>query len=96
MTIIVKEDQLVVPASVQRQAGIKAGDRLVFTVASQTITITPAPPRTYKPSKAELAAIRKGEAAVARGEYVSLTEFRDELDRPRRKTGAKAVCKVSR
>jgi AbrB family looped-hinge helix DNA binding protein len=34
-------------------------------------TITAAPRPTYKPTKAELAAIRKGEAAIARGEYVS-------------------------
>ena len=27
---------------------------------------------TYKPTKAELAAIRKGEAEIARGEYVTL------------------------
>ena len=96
MTIVVKENQLVVPSSVQRQAGIKAGDRLMFTVAPHTITITPVPPRTYKPTKAELAAIRKGEAAVARGEYVSLSEFLHDLDRPRRKAGAKAARKVSR
>ena len=96
MTIIVKENQLVVPSSVQRQAGIKAGDRLMFTVAPHIITITPAPPKTYKPSKAELAAIRKGEAAVARGEYISLSEFLNDLDGPRRKTGAKAARKVSR
>jgi bifunctional DNA-binding transcriptional regulator/antitoxin component of YhaV-PrlF toxin-antitoxin module len=96
MTIIVKENQLVVPSSVQRQAGIKTGDRLQFTVTPHTITITPAPPRTYKPNKGELAAIRKGEAAVARGEYVSLSEFLHDLDRSRRKAGAKAMRKVSR
>jgi hypothetical protein len=30
---------------------------------------------TYKPTKKELAAIRRGEAAIARGEYVSLNKF---------------------
>jgi hypothetical protein len=41
----------------------------------RTISITAAPTGTYKPTKGELAAIRRGEAAIARGEYVSLTEF---------------------
>jgi len=75
MTITLKENaQLVVPPSVQRQAGIKTGDRLQFQVSPRTITITAAEP-AYKPTKAERTAIRKGEAAIARGESVSLTEF---------------------
>jgi bifunctional DNA-binding transcriptional regulator/antitoxin component of YhaV-PrlF toxin-antitoxin module len=101
-TIVKVENTLVVPASVQRRAGIKSGDRVMFTVAPRTITITSAPVRTYKPTKGELAAIRKGEAAMARGEYVSLTEFLatseslHDLERPRRKSGAKAARKISR
>jgi hypothetical protein len=103
MTTIVKgENTLVVPSSLQRRAGIKSGDRVVFTVAPRTITITAAPGRTYKPTKGELAAMRKGEAAIARGEYVSLAEFLKTteslhgLDRPRRESGAKTARKVSR
>jgi bifunctional DNA-binding transcriptional regulator/antitoxin component of YhaV-PrlF toxin-antitoxin module len=97
MTTIVKdENTLVVPPGLQRRAGIKSGDRVVFTVAPRTITITAAPTRTYKPTKGELAAISKGEAAIARGEYVSLTEFLHDPDRPRRKSGAKTARKVSR
>jgi bifunctional DNA-binding transcriptional regulator/antitoxin component of YhaV-PrlF toxin-antitoxin module len=97
MTTIVKaENALVVPSSLQRQAGIKSGDRVVFTVTARTITITAAPSRTYKPTKGELAAIRRGEAAIARGEHVSLTEFLHDLDRPHRKSGAKTKRKVSR
>jgi bifunctional DNA-binding transcriptional regulator/antitoxin component of YhaV-PrlF toxin-antitoxin module len=97
MTTIVKaEKTLVVPSSLQRQAGIKSGDRVVFTVTPRTITISAAPSSTYRPTKGELAAIRKGEAAVARGEYVSLTEFLHDLEHPRRKSGAKAARKVSR
>jgi predicted transcriptional regulator len=68
----------------------------VFTVNPRTITITAAAERTYKPTKTELAAIRKGEAAIARGEHVSLTEFLHDLDRPHRKSGAKAARKISR
>jgi predicted transcriptional regulator len=58
---------------------------------------SPAPKeRTYKATKAELAAIRKGEAAFARGEFLNLAEFLDEMDRNRRRAGAKTSSKVSR
>jgi bifunctional DNA-binding transcriptional regulator/antitoxin component of YhaV-PrlF toxin-antitoxin module len=97
MTVTVKnKTSLVVPPSVQRQAGIKAGDRLEFRASSGTITITSIEPATYKPTKSELSAIRKGEAAIARGEHVTLSDFLHELDRNRRKAGAKAGRKVSR
>ena len=40
MTVTVKsKTELVVPPSVQRQAGIRSGDRLEFSVSSGTITI---------------------------------------------------------
>jgi predicted transcriptional regulator len=52
--------------------------------------------RTYKPTKAELAAIRKGEAEIARGEFVTLAEFIHEMDRSHRKVGAQKPRKVSR
>ncbi len=97
MTVIVKSKTgLIVPPSVQRQAGIKSGDRLEFKVSSGTITITPAEPARYKPTKSEVAAIRKGEAAIARGESVSLTDFLHGLDRNRRKAGTKTNREVSR
>ena len=97
MTVIVKTlTELVVPPSVQRKAGIQPGDHLNFRVSSGTITISPARPPLYKPTKSELAMIRKGEAAIARGESVSLTEFQHGVDRNRRKAGAKASRKVSR
>jgi len=97
MQITVKEESgLLVPPSVQRQAGIKSGDRLKFKVSPRTITITTIEPPTYKPTKAELAAIRKGEAEIARGEYVNVTDLLHDLDRRRRKSGTKATRKVSR
>lgn len=97
MSITVKNKaNLIVPESVRRQAGIKAGDRVEFKVSSRTITITPVAPPTYKPTKSELAAIQKGEAEIARGEFVTLTDFLHDLDRPRRKGGAKATRQVSR
>ena len=94
MTTTVKsEAELVVPASVQRQAGIKQGDRVQFRASHRTITITAVPSPTYKPTKAELAAIRKGEAEIACGEFVTLRELLHDMDR-RRKGGAKAARKV--
>ena len=97
MTIVVKpKTELVVPSALRREAGIKTGDRLEFKVSPRTIVITAISQPTYKPTKAELTAIRKGEAAIARGDYVSLTDFLHEMDRPRRKAGAKATRKVSR
>ena len=90
MTTVVKsKTELVVPFALQQQAGIKAGDRLQFKVSPRTIVITAISQAAYKPTKAELTAIRKGEAAITRGDYVSLTDFLHEMDRPRRKTGAK-------
>jgi AbrB family looped-hinge helix DNA binding protein len=95
MTVTLNEkQQLVVPPSIQRQAGIKPGDRLEFKTSARTITITPVE-RTYKPTKAEWAAIRKGEAAIASGDSVSLTEFLN-VDSHGRKTGPKSSRKVSR
>ena len=97
MTVIVKtKASVVVPPSVQRKAGIKIGDRLEFKVSAGRITIRPAAPRPYKPTKSELAAIRKGETAIARGEHVSLSDFLHGLDRHRRKAGTKTSRKVSR
>ena len=96
MTITVKDKgALVVPPQVLRQAGIKAGDQLEFKASSRTITITALEP-SYKPSKGELAAIRKGEAEIARGEYVTLPDLLHDLDRHRRKGGTKAARKASR
>jgi bifunctional DNA-binding transcriptional regulator/antitoxin component of YhaV-PrlF toxin-antitoxin module len=98
MTVTVKSIStgLVVPPSVRRQAGIKAGDRLEFKVSDGVITIAPVVTQTYKPTKSELAAIRKGETELARAESVSLNELLDDVDSSRRKVGAKTARKVSR
>jgi bifunctional DNA-binding transcriptional regulator/antitoxin component of YhaV-PrlF toxin-antitoxin module len=96
MTTIVKNKaDVVVPRSIRRQAGIKAGDRLEFKVSSRTITIT-ATESAYKPTKAEAAAIRKGEAEIACGEFVTLDHLLLDLDNRRRKGGAKTTQKNSR
>jgi hypothetical protein len=65
-------------------------------VSSGTITIAPVQPATYKPTKSGMAAIRDGQAALARGESVSLTDFLHGLDHNRRKAGAKTNRKISR
>jgi bifunctional DNA-binding transcriptional regulator/antitoxin component of YhaV-PrlF toxin-antitoxin module len=97
MTITVnKKTALVVPPSVQRLAGIRNGDRLEFKVSTRTITIVPAKPSAEKLTRSELAAIRKGQAAISRGESVSLDDFLNGLDRHHRKAGAKTGRKVSR
>ena len=97
MTVTVKNNtaELVVPASVRRQARIKAGDQLEFNASRGTVTITASQP-TYRLTKAELFAIRKGEAAIANGEYATLMGLSNDLDRTRRKAGAKTTRKVSR
>jgi bifunctional DNA-binding transcriptional regulator/antitoxin component of YhaV-PrlF toxin-antitoxin module len=77
----------VAPVSIQRRAGIKNGDRLKFRVPSGAIAIAPAKPATYKATKSEMAAIRNGQAAVARDESV---------DRNRRQAGATTTREVSR
>jgi bifunctional DNA-binding transcriptional regulator/antitoxin component of YhaV-PrlF toxin-antitoxin module len=96
MTVTVKNGvDLVVPPSVRRLAGIKTGDRLKFQVTARAIVITPVEQPSYEPSEAEVAAIRKGEAEIARGEYVTLSDLLHDLDRPRRKRGTKTARKTS-
>lgn len=80
----------------QRQAGIKSTDRLEFKASRRTITITVVEEPRYKPAKAELAAIKKGEAQIASGRFVALPELLHELDSHRRGSGAKPTRKVSR
>jgi antitoxin component of MazEF toxin-antitoxin module len=54
MTITLKENiGLVVPPSVQRQAGIKAGDRVKFKVTRSVITITATAAKAVAPIEAE-------------------------------------------
>jgi predicted transcriptional regulator len=91
-----EQDRLVVPISVQRRAGIKSSDRLQFKVSRRAITITAVDEPRYKPTKAELAAIRKGEAQITRGRFVVLPELLHELDSHRRGSGSKTTRKVSR
>ena len=51
---------------------------------------------SYRPTKAELAAIRKGEQEIARGEFATLGDLLNDLDRHRLKVDAKRTRKISR
>jgi predicted transcriptional regulator len=59
---------------------------------TEVVVLEPA----YRPTKSEAAAIRKGEAEIARGEFVTLSNLLRNLDHRRRKGGAKAAPKNSR
>ena len=49
-----------------------------------------------KPTRAELAALRRGRAAFRRGDSLSLSEFLDGLEHPTRRTRAKRLSEVAR
>src|SRR5437870_13860990 len=51
---------------------------------------------TYTPTKSELAAIRKGRAAIKRGEFVTLQQILRDLNNPHRKAGSKSTRKSCR
>jgi len=51
---------------------------------------------TYTPTKAELAAIGKGRAAIKRGQVVTLEQLLQEMDNPRHKASTKKSGKSSR
>jgi len=66
MTVVVKsKDELVVPRSVRRQAGIKSGDRVEFKVSGGIINIIPELPTAddeYTPAQRRLLDARLAEA----------------------------------
>ena len=77
MTITLTDEiRSILPPNVRRKAGFRAGDQVEIKASGGIVHIIPKSPvaGTYKPTKAEWAAIRKGEA-IARGDSVSLTEF---------------------
>jgi len=102
MTITLKEKApLVVPATVQRRAGIKAGDRVQFRAAQGMITIVTSPqpaaddeeyaPEQRRAINAQLAEsledVRKGRVY---GPFVAVAELERSLRRTARKSAAKA------
>jgi hypothetical protein len=100
VTVLVKNRLgLKVPPAIQEQAGIELGDLIEFRVAKGKITIRPVHDEarypTYKPTKAEAAAIRRGRAAIRRGEYVTLDQLRKELGSHNIGPSNKKSCKAS-
>lgn len=92
---LTNEIRSILPSSVRRRAGFRAGDQVEIKASGGIVHIIPKSPaaRTYQPTKAEWGAIRKGEAAIASGDSVSLAEFL-HVDNHRRKTSAKSGRKV--
>ena len=79
MTSIVKAS-IVVPAAIQRRAGIKAGDRLEFKVAGGMITILPKLPTAADEYTHELRRIIDARLAEAeRGPFHGPFNSGDEL-----------------
>ncbi len=102
MTLTLKEKApLVVPATVQRRAGIKAGDRVKFRASHGMITILTSPepaagsdeytPEQRRAINAQLAEsledVRKGRVY---GPFATTAELEGSLRRTARKSAAKA------
>ena len=82
MTVTVKpKTEIVVPRSVRRQAGIKTGDRVRFTVAGRVISIVPELPADDTLTPAEAKIVRRGEAQLKRGESKSWRDVKHGLAR---------------
>jgi len=83
MTVTVKDKKrLMVPASVQRRARIKTGDRLQFKVSGGLITIIPELPSAddeYTPEQRRIIDARLAEAG--KGPYYGPFETADEAVR---------------
>ena len=80
MTVLVKfKDELVVPRSVRRRAGIKPGDRVEFKVCGGIINIIPELPRAddeYTPAERRIIDARLTEAR--KGPYYGPFKTADE------------------
>jgi len=71
MLMLKPKADLIVPSSVKRQARMKNGGKLQFNASPGIFTITSVQ-ATYKPTKAELAMIRKGDETFAKGNHRTL------------------------
>jgi AbrB family looped-hinge helix DNA binding protein len=84
MTTVFKERELVVPASIRRQAGIKSGDRLEFKVSGGVITIIPRLPTandeyTAKQRRVIDARLAKAEEDIRKGRVYGPFKTADEM-----------------
>ena len=87
-----KGRQVVIPKSLCKDLGLNEGDLVEVQRARGAVLIKPTtlvePDDILTPQEAET--VTKGEAEIRRGEYVTLSQLRHDLDRPaiqkRRKT----------
>jgi bifunctional DNA-binding transcriptional regulator/antitoxin component of YhaV-PrlF toxin-antitoxin module len=107
MTTVLKEKtEIVVPPSLQRQAGFKIGDRLEFRVSGGIITITPEPPSAddeYTPEQRQVIDARLAKAdedikgGRVHGPFNSAEEASAYIERlAKERTAAKKIKRPSR
>ncbi len=84
--------QVVIPKDICEELGLKSGDFVEVQHVKGTVVIKPKKlvDAEYVLTPEEETIVRRGEAQLRRGEYVSLEDLEHELDRPvvkrRRKT----------
>ena len=84
--------QVVIPKEICDALGLQTGDFVEVTQVKRTVVIKPKKivDADYVLTRAEEAIVRKGEAQLRRGEYVTLEDLEHDMDRPavarRRKT----------
>ena len=85
MTITAEiKNNIVVPLSIQKKAGIKHGDRLAFNVSGRIITIKPESPKidaeyTSQQRKVIDAGIKKGLEDVKKGRFYGPFETHQDM-----------------
>jgi len=84
--------QVVIPKEIFEALGLKTGDFVEVTQVKRTVVITPKKLVDAEDvlTPEEERAVRRGEAQLRRGQYVTLEDVEHDLDRPavtrRRKT----------
>jgi len=97
MTVITSQEEIVVPQSVRRKAGIKSGDRVEFVPSAGTITIRLKRRARGEYKRAERRAIDRGIAQSQReyrqgkgaGPFSTAQEFLSDLHRENAKLDVK-------
>lgn len=90
-SVVTSKTEIVVPKSVRRKAGIRAGEAVEFIVTGRVINIVPKLPYaddTFTPE--ETALIIKARREMREGKYVTLAELEHDLahKRPSRRRKA--------
>jgi predicted transcriptional regulator len=81
------------PVVLKSNGDLKAGDRLEFRATQRAMTVKAVEPSTYKATKAELAAIREGEAEIARGESVNIRDLLNGLEHRRARAAQRQLTR---